>query len=265
MLSLNDHHLLTLLADDVPHGDLTTRSLRIDTQVAQVQFAARQPMTVAATEEALRLFELAGAAATLTAASGSALQAGALILQAHGTVASLHSAWKAAQTLVEWASGIATATAAIVAAADGVPVACTRKNVPGAKALSIQAVMAGGGVMHRQGLSETLLVFAEHRLFLSETPAQTIARLRHGQPEKKIVIEVATVDEALIWADAGADVLQLEKFTPEAVAACRLAIERVSMSVRPLLAAAGAGLASRARSRTSRWRAPSAPPACRAA
>ncbi len=125
--------------------------------------------------------------------------------------------------------GIATATAAIVAAADGVPVACTRKNVPGAKALSIQAVMAGGGVMHRQGLSETLLVFAEHRLFLSETPAQTIARLRHGQPEKKIVIEVATVDEALIWADAGADVLQLEKFTPEAVAACRLAIPKGSL------------------------------------
>jgi molybdenum transport protein len=237
MLCLSDTCLLSLLADDVPYGDLTTRTLGIGTQPAQLTFAARQSMTVAATEEALRLLELAGASASLAAPSGTALQAGDLILQAQGTAAQLHSGWKAAQTLVEWASGIATATAAIVAAAGGVAVACTRKTVPGTKALSVQAVLAGGGVMHRLGLSETLLLFAEHRLFLDEPPAHTLARLRRQQPEKKIVVEVAMVEEAALWAAAGADVLQLEKFTPEAVAACRRAI--APLAARPLLAAAG--------------------------
>ena len=239
MQRLCDTHLLALLADDLPLGDLTTQTLDIGAQTAQMSFAARQPMTAAATEEAVRLLELAGAEATLLAATGTAVPAGGLILRAQGTAAQLHSGWKAAQTLVEWASGIASATAAIVAAAGGVAVACTRKTAPGTKDLSVRAVLAGGGVMHRLGLSETLLLFAEHRLFLEEHPAQTIARLRRSQPEKKIVVEVANGAEARCWAEAGADVLQLEKFTPEAVSALRLALNAMAVSNRALLAAAG--------------------------
>jgi molybdenum transport protein len=239
MPTLNDHSLQALLENDAPCGDLTTNSLAMGMQPAQLAFRARQAMTVCATEEAARLFELAGATSKLVATSGSQVIAGDLILEAQGSAASLHHAWKAAQTLVEWASGISSATAAIVAAASGLAVACTRKNVPGTKAMSAKAVKAGGGIMHRLGLSETLLVFAEHRLFLSEMPAQTVQRLRQTQPEKKIVVEVANLQEAGVWAEAGADVLQLEKFTPESVAACRLVIDRMDRHARPLLAAAG--------------------------
>jgi molybdenum transport protein len=239
MSSLSTQQLQALLDDDAPCGDLTTQTLDIGAQPAQLEFFARQSMTVCATEEAERLFELAGAQARLVAPSGVALSAGDLILQAHGPAANLHRAWKAAQTLVEWASGISTATAAIVTAASGVAVACTRKNVPGTKALSVKAVLAGGGIMHRLGLSETLLVFAEHRLFLNESPQQTIGRLRRAQPEKKIVVEVSHLEEAMRWMDAGCDVLQLEKFTPETIAACRLGLGGTHSQNRPLLAAAG--------------------------
>lgn len=239
MQTLSDHHLQCLLEDDAPCGDLTTQSLSIGARHAQLAFKARQAMTVCATEEAVRLFELVGAQAQLTVPSGTSAATDQQLLQAQGSAASLHRAWKAAQTLVEWSSGIATATAAIVAAANGVAVACTRKNVPGTKTLSAKAVVAGGGIMHRLGLSETVLIFAEHRLFLDETPQQTIQRLRKLQPEKKIVVEVAHVEEAVVWADAGCDVLQLEKFKPDAVAACRLALERSARRNCPLLAAAG--------------------------
>jgi molybdenum transport protein len=239
MQTLNDHHLQSLLEDDAPCGDLTTQSLSIGARHAQLAFKSRQAMTVCATEEAVRLFELAGAQAQASLLSGTSAATDQQLLQAQGTAAALHRAWKAAQTLVEWSSGIATATAAIVAAANGVAVACTRKNVPGTKTLSAKAVVAGGGIMHRLGLSETLLIFAEHRLFLNETPQQTIQRLRILQPEKKIVVEVAHVEEAVVWADAGCDVLQLEKFKPDAVAACRLALERSARRNCPLLAAAG--------------------------
>jgi molybdenum transport protein len=239
---LSDAELLALLHDDVPSGDLTTRALGIGGQAAELGFFARQAMTLCAIEEAARLFELAGARAQAHAVSGASLAAGAPMLSVQGPAASLHRAWKTAQNLVEWASGLASATAAIVAAASGVPVACTRKHVPGTKALSVKAVLAGGGVMHRLGLSETLLVFAEHRLFLDEPPAQTVRRLRSRQAEKKIVVEVADVGAALRWADAGADVLQLEKFTPQTLAECRQAVEASALArsvPRALLAAAG--------------------------
>ncbi len=239
MPALSDTYLQALLQDDVPFGDLTTHSLGIGTPMAQLAFKARQAMTVCATEEACRLFELAGASALLVVPSGTAAAAGDVLLQAHGCAASLHHAWKVAQTLMEWASGVSSATAAIVAAAGGVAVACTRKNVPGTKALSAKAVKAGGGLLHRLGLSESILIFAEHRLFLSETPTHTLQRLRRAQPEKKLAVEVANVAEALAWAQAGADVLQLEKFSPQALAACRQALDAAALAVRPLLAAAG--------------------------
>lgn len=239
MPALTNTQLQTLLQEDAPYGDLTTHSLGLDARPAHITFHARQAMTVCGTEEACRLFELSGASANLVTPSGTAVPAGELLLHASGAASSLHRGWKIAQTLMEWASGLSTATASIVAAANGVTVACTRKNVPGTKALSAKAVKSGGAIMHRLGLSESILLFAEHRLFLNEAPAQTIARLRHQQPEKKLAVEVADVAEALAWAQAGADVLQLEKFTPEAVAACRLALEGSGLAVGPLISAAG--------------------------
>lgn len=56
---------------------------------------------------------------------------------------------------------------------------------------------------------------------------------------QKLAVEVADVTEALLWAQAGADVLQLEKFSPDAVAACHAALDSRDVKARPLLAAAG--------------------------
>lgn len=234
MMALADHQLLALLAEDAGYGDLTTESLGIGACWGQLRMSARQPMTVCGTEEAARLFALAGAQAEIIAASGVAVDPGAPLLVASGEAGALHRVWKTAQVLLEWASGVATAAAAIAAAA-GIPVACTRKSAPGTKALAIKAVRAGGAIMHRLGLSETLLVFAEHRVFLDEPPAATVARLRRAQPEKRIIVEVADLDEAKTWIEAGADVVQLERFTPAEVAACR----RLCAGRPVLLAAAG--------------------------
>jgi len=90
--------------------------------------------------------------------------------------------------------------------------------------------------MHRNGLSETLLVFAEHRLFLGqERPIETVARLRRQCPEKRVVVEVTSVEEALAWADA--DVLQLEKLPPDQVA--EIATALADRSSDTVIAAAG--------------------------
>ena len=236
-LILNDAALARLLDDDSAFGDLTTDALGIGQKSGRIEFKARGALRLCGVEEAIRLCQLAGVEATAQAASGDALAAGQDILHASGSAASLHRAWKTAQVLIEWASGIASATADLVHAAGRVPVACTRKSAPGTKALSIKAVHAGGATMHRLGLSETILVFPEHRVFLCEPPESTIARLKAREPEKKIVVEVGDLASAECWAAADADVLQLEKFTPAALAECHHLL--VSTAHRPLIAAAG--------------------------
>ena len=117
-------------------------------------------------------------------------------------------------------------------------VACTRKAVPLTRALSIKAVHAGGGVMHRTGLSDTVLLFAEHRLFLSDAdPGALVARLRAQVPERKIAVEVSDRETALAFAQAGADILQLEKFSPDSVAQVVAALS--GHPRRPSIVAAG--------------------------
>lgn len=237
MIVLSDSALDALLAQDVPYGDLTTDSLGIADQPALMSFAARAAMVLAGGEEAARLVEKAGGRVTRVSPSGTRLEAGAVFLEADGPAGALHRAWKVAQTLTEYASGIASRARRIVDAAPGVTVACTRKNFPGAKNLSVKAVIAGGAVMHRLGLSETLLVFPEHRAFLPGPPEDWIAALRRKAPEKKIVVEAGSVEEAVALAKAGADVIQLEKLPPEAAAAVIAATR--ALTPPPVVAPAG--------------------------
>jgi molybdenum transport protein len=115
-----------------------------------------------------------------------------------------------------------------------VKVACTRKNVPGTKAMAVKAIRAGGAVPHRLGLSETILVFAEHRMFLDDDWTAMAQRLRREAPEKKLVIEVGNPDQALRAAAAGFDVIQTERFTPPMISALIGTLK----APRPLIAAA---------------------------
>ncbi|MBN2887614.1 MAG: ModD protein [Chromatiaceae bacterium] len=246
-LALDDAALSRLLAEDAPFGDLTTDSLAIAALPGSIAFYARDPGVTCGVEEAARLFELCGARARIVTPSGQCVEPETLLLEASGTAGALHRGWKAAQTLVEWCSGIASRAAEITQAARrGHPdaqVAGTRKNVPGNRALAVKAFRAGGAIMHRTGLSDTLLLFAEHRLFASEqTPSAMLARLRRQCPEKRVVVEVANSTEALVWGEA--DVLQLEKFTPAAVAEVVAALE--ARGLRPIIAAAGGINASNA-------------------
>lgn len=231
-----------LLAEDVPSGDLTTTALGIGDRPARMAFRARDAMVPAGLDIAARLVAAAGGTAELHGRDGAPAASGDLLLTATGPASALHLAWKSAQTLVEIASGIASATAAVAQAAAAVDasvrVACTRKTVPGARLLSQLAVRAGGGILHRHGLSETILIFAEHRAFLPDLDfAGLAARLRAAEPEKTIAVEVHDVDAAIAAAAAGFDTVQLEKFAPEAVAAVAAAYKGLARA--PLIAATG--------------------------
>lgn len=231
--SFPDALLESLLQDDAPYGDATTWGLGIGDQHGRISFRARQAQIACCAEEAARM----GALRNLRldgpiVSSGTPVEANTLLLALSGRAADLHSIWKTAQTLMEYASGIASTTAELVAAArrgnPDIAVACTRKQMPGTKALSVKAILAGGAVPHRLGLSETLLVFAEHRAFLDgESPVDVVARLHRNWPERQVVVEVHNEEEAAIWIDAGANVIQLEKCPPETVSAVvRLAAGR---------------------------------------
>lgn len=239
---LPDPELESLLYADAPCGDATTHALGLSGQAGQMVFRARGPMCLCGSEEAARMGELRGLRLVgELRASGSRLQAGEPILTLAGEAGALHRVWKTAQTLMEYLSGIASVVAEMrEAAARGNPatrLVCTRKHFPGTKAAAVKAVLCAGAAPHRLSLSETVLVFREHRVFLpGQTPVEMVQRLRAAWPERPVAVEVDGEAEALQWIDAGADVLQLEKLTPEILARLRA---RVPVGTHPLLAVAG--------------------------
>jgi molybdenum transport protein len=240
-IALDDLQLLALYQEDVPLGDLTTSALQLETQEGRIEFSARYDMCCCAVEEVARLLTLKGLQVEVFKNSGEWVKAGSLLLSATGGSAMALACWKICQNLMEWSGGIATASYQLVQAVKQVNpdahIACTRKNTPGTKKMSVKAVRCGGAALHRLGLSESVLIFAEHCQFSSASPAELVARAKAYSPELNTTVEVDSIEGALLWTAAGVDVLQLEKFSPQQVKQCR---QQLSGQGRlPLIAAAG--------------------------
>ena len=239
----------SLLTDDCPGPDLTIEMLGIGAQGGAMFFSSREDGVISGVEEAEMLLARCGLCVTRQAANGDALQAGQVFLTARGSAAAMHRGWKAAQVLMEYMSGIARRCAFMLerahAVRPGVQVAVTRKNFPGAKAFCLEAALNGGATIHRQNLSESVLVFEQHLLFFSggenlpalENLARQARDLRARMPEKKITIEVDCLDDALLASGAGLDSIQCEKFSCQDLAATVGALKSARPDV--LILAAG--------------------------
>ncbi|MDR0525465.1 MAG: ModD protein [Spirochaetaceae bacterium] len=210
------------IMDDVNQGDLTTRILGIGDKPGIIEFRLCAPGRVSGIEPAKKILLALGIEITEAAVAGTDGPPGLLLLAGAGNAAALHQAWKAAQNVLEWSCGVAEYTAQMVRAVKKVnpntEIATTRKTIPGTKLLALSAVLDGGGIIHRGGSAETVLLFKNHRNFLdwtgSGSPWETAtARLKQKAPEKKIVLEAETYEEAVHCIDARADIVQLDKFS----------------------------------------------------
>jgi molybdenum transport protein len=214
------------IMDDVGQGDLTTRVLGIGGRSGSIRFLLKDGGRVSGVDAAERVLRRLGLDVTDRAEDGGDIGASALLISAAGRAAALHQAWKVCQNILEWSCGVASYTARMVRAVEavnpGIRVGTTRKNIPGTKLLALAAVLNGGGVIHRGGTAETLLLFANHRRFLDFDGSgggwkKVVADLRREAPEKKIVVEADSFGEALLALDGEPDILQLDKFSPREV------------------------------------------------
>ncbi|PSW07238.1 ModD protein [Photobacterium lipolyticum] len=219
MLYFSDHELDTFLLEDAYRGDLTTRTLGIEQHTAKMVFKRKQSGRVAGIAVASALLTKLGLQPVKHIEDGVDVDAGTILLEVEGKAEQLHSGWKTAQLVLEWCCGVAQYTADMVAQVQRVNpnaiVACTRKSIPGTRKLATAAVLAGGGHIHRSGLSETLLVFTNHRRLCLEPEnwQQHVSLLRQQAPENKITIEADTPDQIAELVKAAPDIIQLDKFS----------------------------------------------------
>lgn len=223
MLNITNGMLERWIKEDVPYFDLTTYLLEIGSRDAEMQMFSREDAIICGTEEISRLCASRGAALVEDVASGEAVSINQAVITITGEATALHTLWRTCQNILEYASAIATRTRKLVQKAkkinNRITVVSTRKVFPGTKELSVKAVLCGGGFPHRLGLSETILIFQQHRNFFSSKDEfmNRLNKLTAQVSEKKIVVEIKSPEDAMLLCKAGVDGLQFDHMDPNTI------------------------------------------------
>ena len=234
------------LAEDLGWGDVTTEALVPREQQGRGVFLVKGSGVVCGLSVAEAVFRQVDPRLRFQPMlpEGSPVERGALAAHVEGSMASILKAERTALNFLQRLSGVASETAAYVAAVDGLPVRIidTRKTTPGLRALEKYAVRVGGGHNHRAHLGDGVLVKDNHLaalnnrgLGMSEAVALARARAPHTL---RVEVEVTSLAQAQEATAAGADLLLLDNMTPEAM---RAVAEWTSVlpGPRPLLEASG--------------------------
>ena len=205
------------LAEDIGRGDLTAAALQ--GQQGQAHWLAKQPGRFCGGPLVQRLFQRLdpGVSVRLLRQDGDAVEAGDCLLELDGPATALVAGERTALNLAMRLSGIATATAELVAQLQGtgVRLADTRKTTPGLRLLEKYAVRCGGGINHRMGLDDAAMLKENHIAWAGGITA-AIAAVRDQAPwPAAVIVEAETEAQALEAVQAGANGVLLDAFTPE--------------------------------------------------
>jgi nicotinate-nucleotide pyrophosphorylase (carboxylating) len=209
----------TALAEDLRYGpDATTAATVPAGAVAEAVFAAREPGVLAGLPAVLAVLdEVVGDHDVLdTRADGDRLAAGDAALTVRAPVRGLLTAERTALNLLCHLSGVATATAAWVdaVAGTGARIRDTRKTLPGLRLLEKYAVRCGGGVNHRLGLGDAILIKDNHVAAAGSVGA-ALAAARAAAPDLPYEVEVDTLDQLDEVLALGAELVLLDNFDVE--------------------------------------------------
>jgi nicotinate-nucleotide pyrophosphorylase (carboxylating) len=180
-------------------GDITTDAIIAADAQSEVEIVARNAGVIAGLDVAEAAFRALDGDVQFTRLipDGAKVEPGASVARVAGKTRALLSAERVALNFLYRLSGIATLTAAYVAAVEGTGarIVCTRKTTPCLRALETYAVRAGGGVNHRFGLFDAVLVKDNH-IAAAAGIAEALGRVRERVGHLvKIEVEVDTLDQ----------------------------------------------------------------------
>ena len=205
------------LAEDIGRGDLTAAALQ--GQQGQAHWVAKQPGRFCGGPLVQRLFQYLdpGVNLRLLRQDGDAVEAGDCLLELQGAATALVAGERTALNLAMRLSGIATATAALVAQLEGtgVRLADTRKTTPGLRLLEKYAVRCGGGINHRMGLDDAAMLKENHIAWAGGITAAITAVREQAPWPTAVIVEAETEAQALEAVQAGANGVLLDEFSPE--------------------------------------------------
>jgi nicotinate-nucleotide pyrophosphorylase (carboxylating) len=215
------------LAEDIGQGDLTVQYFIPQHTRSRGNMLVKQPGVVAGMAVALEVLHQVDPAiqAVALAKDGDRVAKGTIIMELAGPTGSLLTAERTALNFLQRLSGVATQTRRYADALAGTQTKLldTRKTTPGWRWLEKQAVLAGGGVNHRMGLYDMVMVKDNHLLAEDgQTALQTaIHKAKHDHPGLKIELEADKISQVARFLTLdGVDRILLDNMSLEDMTAC---------------------------------------------
>ncbi len=207
------------VAEDRIDHDITTAATVRPGRRARAELVAREAGVVAGLSVAEAVFRHVVSTdleVRPQVRDGDRVVGGQVLMRVLGDAAGLLTAERQALNLLCHLSGIATLTAAWVAAmaGSGVTVRDTRKTTPGLRSLEKYAVRCGGGANHRLSLADQALVKDNH-IVAAGGAANAYAAVRARHPGVPIQVEVQTLEELCELLEAGAPHVMLDNMSIE--------------------------------------------------
>ena len=215
------------LAEDIGPGDVTTSATVPPDLKMTAHIVARSRCVIAGLDVAREVFRTVEPSVRFEAlrSDGSGCEPGDHVARVEGAAAGILTAERTALNILQHLSGIATRTREFVEAAGGrLKVLDTRKTIPGLRRLAKYAVVCGGGLNHRVGLYDGVLVKDNH-IAVAGGIAEAVKRVRATGSPLPVEVEAETLDQVDAAVAAGADIVLLDNMEDEMI---REAIGRIA-------------------------------------
>ena len=205
------------LTEDIGSCDLTAQLMIDEEAIGTFHMNAREPMYIAGIDVAARIFTRydAGLKVTKLVKDGDRVEKGIKILTVSGPARSILTAERPALNILQRMCGIATETARYNAelAGTGARLIDTRKTTPGLRMLEKHAVACGGGLNHRLGLDNGVMLKDNH-IAVAGSISKAVARAKLKLPVlTKIEVECDRFEQVEEALAAGADVIMLDNMS----------------------------------------------------
>ena len=238
-----EEKLKQFLAEDVGEGDVTSAAVVPAGVTAEAVVLAKEAGVAAGIEESVIFTESLGLSVKAEVADGDEIKSGTVILKISGNARAILSAERTMLNLLSRMSGIATTTKRLAEklrkANLTAKIAATRKTAPGLLYFDKKAVLIGGGDPHRLRLDDMILVKDNHIAIAGSVEKAVKKAKQNVLFSKKIEAEVTSVTDALKAAEAGADIIMFDNFSPQRIREAVEALKKAGFFGKVLLEVSG--------------------------
>ena len=204
------------LEEDIGSGDITAE-IFLDDRLGKGVIVCEEDAIVAGLEEAREIFRLLGVSSEILIADGNRVHASTRVLKVEGPIKGIMTGERTALNFIMRMSGIATMTAALTDVLrpidPNVRIAGTRKTTPGFRTFEKKAIALGGGWPHRHGLFDMVMIKDNH-IIASGGVSGAVEKIHLVPDDIPIEIEVTTIEDGLIAAEHGVDVIMADHMSP---------------------------------------------------